>query len=681
MRKQSLSSVAGLALITSLGVVFCDLTLFAQNLVVNPSFEQTASDCANFGGESFRADLAGSWDNANSNVAGDSCSSPDLFAPCNTVFGFSVTGMPDNELGWQQARTGQRYVGIITHEPLSEYREYIQGRTSEPLVAGQDYCVSLFVSKADNVPFAANNLGVFFSPTQYLRNACPGSQNSLINETPQLNYDCAPIADTSNWVRVQWNYTATGGEQFFVIGNFFSNANTDIVNTEDAGLIPHPYAYYYIDDVSIVASEPCCYAEVARVDSFCVEDANFNLTVLEPLDGSCTTDNDFTWSGPGIVDTANGIFSPTEAGAGVHQVLLTLSCGHVDTTNIIVNDCQLLIVCENENGELAVGGGPGPYSWQGQDTLQDCSGCPFGFCSPICPGDSVTVWETYDTGETSPIPTEWPIRVLGANGSATIINGPDDLVSCAEVCELSVTIVSSSNICQGQNTEGEATALASGQIGNVTYSWNTSPPQDGATISGLVEGEYVVTVEDFFGCTDSDTVTIASYPEVIPFAGNDTVICLGDTIVLTATGGNNYLWETGDSIATISVVPEMTTSYRVWVTGEGNCTDSTTVLVMVDERICLGQFPNVISPGTEYEGDLSICGMIHQNNAFQLPCLEFYPENKVIIFDRWGRKRHEATNYHLDPWDGSGGANGVYYWVLELPESETIHQGFFHIVK
>lgn len=51
----------------------------AQNLVVNPSFEITSSNCGNLGGEGFFTDLTGSWDNASNNVGGDSCSSPIFF--------------------------------------------------------------------------------------------------------------------------------------------------------------------------------------------------------------------------------------------------------------------------------------------------------------------------------------------------------------------------------------------------------------------------------------------------------------------------------------------------------------------------------------------------------------------------------------------------------------------------
>jgi len=656
-----------------------------QNIVINPSFEQTVTNCANFGGEGFRTDLAGTWDNANSNIAGDSCSSPDLFSACNVIsipgfpISFSVTGMPQNELGWQYARTGTRYADIITHEPLSNYREYIQGRTSVPMVAGQEYCVSFFVSKGDNVPFATNNMGVFFSTSQYLRNACPGSQNALINETPQLNYDCEPITDTANWVRLQWNYTATGGEQYFIIGNFFNNANTQIVNTGHGSLL-NPYAYYYIEDVSIVASEPCCYADIARPDSMCVADAPVTLQLVAPLDNNCTPTFTATWSGPGITDADAGIFNPVVAGAGTHQVSVTLSCGYVGSTQILVNNCSLLIVCEDEDGNLAVGGTNGPFTWQRQNTFQDCSSCPFGFCSPFCPGVTVTVWETFATGEVIPMPTQWPIRVIDTNGSQLIIGSAAEIILCSEVCQLSVEVVESTQICAG-GVLGSALAVFSGGIGTVNLNWNTSPVQNNALASGLVAGEYIVSATDAFGCTDADTVVIAQFPAVIAYAGEDTVICLGDTIVLSATGGLSFLWDTGDSTAQISVAPPFTTSYSVIVIGEGNCTDSAAVMVMVDERVCLGLFPNVISPGTEYEGDLSICGMVHQNNVFQLPCLELYPGNRVTIFDRWGRKRHEATNYHLDPWDGNGGTMGVYYWVLELPGTETIHQGFFHIVK
>ena len=147
--------------------------------MVNPSFENTATNCGSFGGEGFFTDLNGSWDNASNNALGDSCSSPDLFSDCNLIFGNPApTNMPNSVLGYQVSRTGTRHAGIITHEALSEYREYIQGRTSAPLVAGQSYCVSMYVSLGDAVLYATNNMGIYFGNVPYERDPCPGTSNS-----------------------------------------------------------------------------------------------------------------------------------------------------------------------------------------------------------------------------------------------------------------------------------------------------------------------------------------------------------------------------------------------------------------------------------------------------------------------------------------------------------------------
>lgn len=107
--------------------------LSSQNLVINPSFENTANGCAGFPFpvEGF-SDL-NDWDNANSNAPGDSCSSPDLFSTCNTGI-TNILGVPGNALGYQNARTGNKYAGIISYSaPFGlndQYREYIQGHTT-----------------------------------------------------------------------------------------------------------------------------------------------------------------------------------------------------------------------------------------------------------------------------------------------------------------------------------------------------------------------------------------------------------------------------------------------------------------------------------------------------------------------------------------------------------------------
>ncbi len=560
----------------------------AQNLVVNPSFEQTASNCGNFGGEGFFTDLDGTWSNASSNALGDSCSSPDLFSSCNTIFGSpGPTHMPSSTLGYQYSRTGTRHAGIITHEALDNYREYIQGQTSSPLQAGVSYCVSMYVSRGNDVIYATDNVGIYFTNTPYVRDPCPGQTNSLINVTPQLNYDCAPITDTTaNWFRLQWNYVAVGGERYFTIGNFFNNANTTIVNI--GGSFTNPYAYYFIDDVSIVASASCCYADLPEPEIVCLDDAPFNLTATGGVGSSCSNSVTGTWSGAGITNASSGTFNPTVAGVGTHTLTYTMSCGFTGTSTVIVSACAALSVCLESNGQLTVTGGTGPYTWNVQVQGQDCSQCFNQFPFPPCtfPDNCATItleWALYTTGSTVNAPGTWPIQVLDSDGGMLQIASSAGLPLCnANPCALNVNLVSSQDACDG-TSNGSATVSATGNIGTVNYTWNSSPAQSGPTASNLAAGPYIVTATDLQGCSETLEVTLGN-ETVTAYAGEDQVLCKGNSIQLSATGGVGYVWNNGAGAGqTVTVGPGATTTYTVTVTGEGGCPDTDDVLVTVYE--------------------------------------------------------------------------------------------------
>ena len=564
------------------------LSGFAQNLVVNPSFENTATNCGSFGGEGFFTDLSGSWDNASNNVGGDSCSSPDLFSDCNVIFGNPApTNMPNSVLGYQYSRTGTRHAGIITHEALDEYREYIQGRTSSPLIQGQSYCVSMYVSLGNDVSYATNNIGIYFGNTPYQRDPCPGTTNSGIYVIPQLNYDCSPITDTTNWVRLEWNYVAAGGEQYFMIGNFFNNANTTIVNNSGGSFI-NPYAYYFIDDVSIVASNACCYADVPAVPNFCVGDAATTLTAVGGVGSSCSSASTGTWSGSGITNASSGIFDPSVAGVGSHTITYSLSCGYSTTTTINVSACAALTVCSESNGDYTVTGGTGPYTWSEEAQVEDCSACQDLFPIPPCsfpPGCSVMVtgWEEFGAGTTITPTGNWPIQVEDSQGGILEISGPSVVQSCSGLpCDLSVSLVSLQGSCSG-GAAGTIVVGAQGNVGTVSYSWDTNPVQTGSTASNLPAGTYTVTATDQQGCTATLTETVSG-TSITADAGEDQVICKGESVTLTATGGSSYVWDNGAGGtapgATITFSPSVTTTYTVTAT-DGGCTDEDEVTVSV----------------------------------------------------------------------------------------------------
>ncbi len=69
---------------------------------------------------------------------------------------------------------------------------------------------------------------------------------------PQLRNDVNNIiTDTSNWVKLEWEYIAEGNEQFITIGNFDDDQNTITINTFNYNFGVEKSAYYLIDEVSI----------------------------------------------------------------------------------------------------------------------------------------------------------------------------------------------------------------------------------------------------------------------------------------------------------------------------------------------------------------------------------------------------------------------------------------------
>lgn len=67
-------------------------------------------------------------------------------------------------------------------------------------------------------------------------------------------------------------------------------------------------------------------------------------------------------------------------------------------------------------------------------------------------------------------------------------------------------------------------------------------------------------------------------------AVNDTLttICSGDTVILTAAGGDTYIWNTGDSGNSLQVNPTVNTDYIVTGTNAFGCVDSALASILVN---------------------------------------------------------------------------------------------------
>jgi OOP family OmpA-OmpF porin len=210
----------------------------AQNLVINPSFEDMDFCPIDF--TSRRLQSVKKW-----TQAGDG--TPDYFNRCS-----KKVGVPDNIFGKQEARTGNGYCGLGTYlNNKMRYREYIVGRLSRPLKAGEMVCITLYYSAADHCQFVHDGFGVVLSNkplTQVSYKTISVSQEAMSN--PRFNM----MDDFTSWSELSSNYIAKGGEEVITIGNFKDEKDMRMIHrTKDPAVADsRDYAYVYIDDVSVI---------------------------------------------------------------------------------------------------------------------------------------------------------------------------------------------------------------------------------------------------------------------------------------------------------------------------------------------------------------------------------------------------------------------------------------------
>lgn len=124
--------------------------------------------------------------------------------------------------------------------------------------------------------------------------------------------------------------------------------------------------------------------------------------------------------------------------------------------------------------------------------------------------------------------------------------------------------------------------------GGGTYSWQSSQPIANATsatptVPGNVNATYRLVVTNTVGCTDTDEVDVLSLPVPVANAGNDTVACAGDAVLLHGSGGATYLWYsslpvTNAASATPLVQAQTGTVYLV-ATSASNCSDTDEIMI------------------------------------------------------------------------------------------------------
>jgi hypothetical protein len=205
---------------------------FGQNLVPNPSFEDTLA-CPDNQSQVYKALGWCSFGNTS-----------DYFNSC--VIGAFSLSVPSNAQGYQFAvNNGNAYCGLYTrwsslpYDTL--YREFIGSQLSSPLMPNTKYFIRIKVSRADGIKCATNKLGVLFSTVPYSENNPVPINNFAHIFTNNI------ISDTANWTTINGSFTADSAYEYIIIGNFFYNYLTDTLSFDGLPCT----AYYYVDDIYV----------------------------------------------------------------------------------------------------------------------------------------------------------------------------------------------------------------------------------------------------------------------------------------------------------------------------------------------------------------------------------------------------------------------------------------------
>jgi len=204
---------------------------------------------------------------------------------------------------------------------------------------------------------------------------------------------------------------------------------------------------------------------------------------------------------------------------------LTDTISVIVNPNIIANAGDDAEICQGSTVTLAAEGGSS-YQWNTGETTQSIEVSP----------DTTTTYsvEVFNNGCSD---TD---EVVVFVNDVPIANAGDDVVL----------------------NEGESTLLTA--TGGDSYLWSTGATTSSITVSPDSDTTYIVTVT-LNGCESTDQVTVFINASVNADAGEDVIICLGSSTILTATGGSSYQWNTGETTQSIEVSPEMTTTYSVEV--------------------------------------------------------------------------------------------------------------------
>ncbi|MBL0129634.1 MAG: gliding motility-associated C-terminal domain-containing protein [Flavobacteriales bacterium] len=207
-------------------------------------------------------------------------------------------------------------------------------------------------------------------------------------------------------------------------------------------------------------------------------------------------------------------------------------------------------------------------------------------------------------------------------------------------------------------------------LGANVFEWTVDNGECGSTSAEMTIMVYDGTVADANAgpslqfCQDVTHTTLNAVPTTTTATGTWSLL-----------SGHGTVEQPNDPASTVNGL-QLGYNVFVWTVVNGDCgSTSDTMTVFIKDCLTI-TIPDAYSPNGDGVNDL-----------FVILNIESYPDNDIVIFNRWGNKVYEASPY-TNQWDGTsqfgsafkeGLPESTYYYVLNLGNGTDAYTGFIYL--
>ena len=463
-------------------------------------------------------------------------------------------------------------------------------------------------------------------------NGCSSTYSYTITQKPQINYSCTI------------NKPSCSG-----------NTNGSIIGTASGGTPPYSYLWSNGSTSASLTGIAAGNYDITITDSFFCS-VSFSYTVVPNtiyIGATITKECDSTCNGtiyPSFSNVvlpvnyywSNGDFNSIADSlcAGIYSITVidAASCTKTQDFTVLstnntmspiinsISDSSCYYPC-NAQVSININGGTSPYKlfWDGV---------------------TATNYSTNNITKNNLCPGNYTIPIKDKNNCLSELSFSIDTFPSPEAFLLSPSIQylcqNSSAILNASSINGDTCFWSNNISNNIPFTVNSSGNLN-----------YIFTVENSMGCSDTVIAKIVSYPNQI-ITNPDINVCLGTSITLYAYGNDliSFVWDQGVQSG-IPFIPTFSTNYVVNSTSSMGCQDTDTVHVTVfplpnvfagvDDSVCEGSFYTLqATGGIQYVWNHGVV----QGIPFQLTENEIF---SVIVSDQHSCLNTDSVTLSIIP--------------------------------